>query len=78
MAITGLLAGASSVLSGAGGLGGLAGGSTPESSYAATTATQTLTSGPMTAGTDKTLLVYGAIAFAAFMVLSGKWRLHGK
>jgi hypothetical protein len=70
-----LLAGASSVLSGAGGLGGMAGGGQEEPSSASVTTTQTLTTGPMGGGVDKTLLAYGALAFAAFMVLSGKWRL---
>lgn len=71
-----LLAGASSVLSGAGGLGGLTGGgSSEEPSSATTTTTQTLTSGTMTSGGDKMTLVYVVLAFVAFMVLSGHWRL---
>lgn len=74
MAIAGLLAGASSVLSGAGGLSGLTGGKPEDAGSASTTTTQTLTTGPMSAGMDKSLLIYVAIAFAAFMVLSGKWR----
>ena len=70
-----LLAGASSVLSGAGGLGGLTGGGSTDSGMASTTTTQTLTSGTMTSGGDKMTPVYVALAFAAFMILSGKWRL---
>jgi hypothetical protein len=71
-----LLAGASSVLQGAGGLSGLTGsGGGGETSSASTTTTQTLTTGSMAGGGDKMLLVYVALGLAAVMILSGKWRL---
>lgn len=76
MAIGALLAAGSSVLQGAGGMGGLTGGGKGgEQSSASTTTTQTLTTGTMGGGLDQgTMMIVGLVALGVLFLWPRKGR----